>query len=165
LRISDPGRIVDQKRIALDARLRHALKRRLPSSALDKTSGLADYFGEKHAAYAHKCRHKNRDRRTNVSRFLVTYHGSGMPSDPAQAQQARAAFGDWVGKAGQALVDPGAPLKPGTRVANGQPAPQVAFGGYSVIEAPSLDAAVELLNSHPYVARGGTLQVDEAMAV
>lgn len=100
-----------------------------------------------------------------MSRFLVTYYGSGMPSDPAQAAQARAAFGEWLAKTGEAVVDPGAPLKPATQIANGAPAPTVAIGGYSVIEAADLNAAMEILKSHPFVARGGTLQVDEAVAV
>jgi hypothetical protein len=99
-----------------------------------------------------------------VSRFLVTYHGSGMPSDPAQAEQARAAFGEWLARAGAAVADPGAPLRSGTRVSNGAPTPQVAIGGYSVIEAANLEEAVQVLSSHPFVARGGTLQVDEAVS-
>lgn len=42
--------------------------------------------------------------------------------------------------------------------------PDAGVGGYSVIEAASKDAAVEVLRSHPFVARGGTLQVYEAVA-
>jgi hypothetical protein len=98
-----------------------------------------------------------------MARFLVTYHGGGMPSDPAEASQAVAAFGEWLGRAGNAVVDPGAPLRPAARVANGSPLPEVAIGGYSVIEAASVDQAVEVLKSHPFVARGGTLQVFEAV--
>jgi hypothetical protein len=37
----------------------------------------------------------------------------------------------------------------------------VAIGGYTVIEAADVDAAVAVLRSHPFVARGATLQVDE----
>jgi hypothetical protein len=100
-----------------------------------------------------------------MSRFLVTYHGSGMPTDPAQMEQAKAAFGQWLAKAGKAVVDPGAPLRPGTQVSNGAHRPQVMLGGYSVIEADDVEAAAEILRSHPFVARGGTLQVDEALGV
>ena len=28
-----------------------------------------------------------------MSKFLITYHGSGMPDDPAIMEQAKAAFG------------------------------------------------------------------------
>ena len=36
--------------------------------------------------------------------------------------------------------------------------------GYTVIEADDLDAAVGLVRSHPFITRGGTLQVLEALA-
>ena len=98
-----------------------------------------------------------------MSRYLVTYHGGGTPSDPAQLEQVRAAFGQWLAKAGAAVIDPGAPLRPATQVSKGQPTPQVMIGGYTVIETGSLEAATEILQAHPFVARGGTLQVDEAM--
>ena len=100
-----------------------------------------------------------------MAKFLVTYFGGGMPSNPAEAAAAVEAFGQWLGRAGNAVVDPGAPLKPGRQVAKGAPAPKVSIGGYSVIEADDLDAAIEVLKSHPFVARGGTLQVDEALAL
>jgi len=100
-----------------------------------------------------------------VSKFLVTYHGSGMPSDPEMVEQAKAAFGAWLQEAGDAVLDPGAPLRPGAQVSNGSPTPLAEIGGYSIIKAPSVDAAAQILRSHPFVARGGTLQVDEAMAV
>jgi hypothetical protein len=100
-----------------------------------------------------------------LSKFLVTYHGSGMPTDPAQAEQARAAFGEWLSKAGKAVIDPGAPLRPGTQVSNGGAGPRVTIAGYSIIEAANLEEAAEILKSHPFVTRGGTLQLDEAMAV
>jgi hypothetical protein len=100
-----------------------------------------------------------------LSKFLVTYHGSGMPTDPSQAEQARAAFGEWLSKAGNAVIDPGAPLRPGTQVSNGGASPRVTIAGYSIIEAANVEEAAQIVESHPFVARGGTLQLDEAMAV
>jgi hypothetical protein len=47
-------------------------------------------------------------------------------------------------------------------VADG-PTPGVS-GGYSVIEADDRNAAVELVRNHPYIARGGSLQVTAAVA-
>jgi hypothetical protein len=100
-----------------------------------------------------------------MARFLVTYHGSGMPDDPELMEQAKAAFGQWVGEAGNAIVDPGAPLQMVRQVATGQPEPAAEIGGYSIIEAADADAAAAVLRSHPYVARGGTLQVNQVLAV
>lgn len=99
-----------------------------------------------------------------MAKFLVTYHGGGMPSDPAQAAQAVKAFGDWLAKAGKAVVDPGAPVRAVAQLPSGKNMPDPGIGGYSVIEAASKDEAVEVLKSHPFVARGGTLQVHEAVA-
>jgi hypothetical protein len=64
-----------------------------------------------------------------VSKFLVTYHGSGMPDDPELMEQAKAAFGEWVAKTGDALVDPGAPLMMVTQVATGDATDPVQIGG------------------------------------
>ena len=100
-----------------------------------------------------------------MTRFLVTYHGSGMNDDPDLIEQAKAAFLDWVGGAGDAIVDPGAPLRMVRQVASGTPEAPVEVGGYSIIETDDADAAAAVLGSHPYVGRGGTLQVNEVLAV
>lgn len=100
-----------------------------------------------------------------MTRYLVTYHGSGMPTDPAVMEQAKAAFEAWVGEAGDAVVDPGAPVHMVSQVATGNPTEPVEIGGYSIIEAASVDAAAAVLQGHPYVARGGTLQVNQVLEV
>jgi YCII-related domain len=100
-----------------------------------------------------------------MSRFLITYHGSEMSSDPATMEQAKAAFEKWVSEAGDALVDPGAPVRAVTQVSSGSPTGPVEIGGYSIIEAESEDAAIAVLKSHPFVARGGTLQVSQVLEV
>jgi hypothetical protein len=55
-----------------------------------------------------------------MARFPATYHGRGMPDDPAMVEQAKVAFIAWVGEAGDAIVDPGAPLQMVRPVANEQ---------------------------------------------
>lgn len=100
-----------------------------------------------------------------MAKYLVTYHGGSMPANPEQAAAMQAAFGEWLSKAGDAVVDPGAPIRPAAQLPKDKPAPHGEIGGYSVIEAPSLEAAVDVLKSHPFVARGGTLQVHEALAL
>jgi len=68
---------------------------------------------------------------------------------------------------GRALVDPGAPLGASKTVSAGSVAEGAAPGpanGYSVLEATDLDRAADLVRDHPYVARGGSLQVSQAVA-
>jgi hypothetical protein len=102
-----------------------------------------------------------------MARFLVTYHGGGMPEDDNARQQAMAAFAKWVEQTGKALIDPGAPLGPPRTVSSAavKDGPAAGpFGGYSVIEAGDLDAAVDLVRHHPFVERGGSLQLSPAVA-
>jgi hypothetical protein len=99
--------------------------------------------------------------------FLVTYHGSGVPEDEQGRKQAAADFGAWVGKVGDALTDPGAPLGPSATVSTAGVRSGAADGpyvGYSLLRADDMDGAVALLRDHPFVARGGSLQVSEAVA-
>ena len=99
--------------------------------------------------------------------FLITYHGAGdPPSSPEARDQMMAAFGAWVASVGDHMIDPGAPLGPSKSVSSdgvSASAPGAHVAGYSLIEADDLDTAVGLVKSHPFVSRGGTLQVSEAV--
>jgi hypothetical protein len=101
--------------------------------------------------------------------YLITYHGNGgPPPTPEAAQQAMAAFGAWVGSVGDAMVDPGAPLAASKAVSGNGAHTGPADGpihGYTLLRAPDLDAAVKLVEAHPFIARGGELQVSEAVSL
>ena len=99
-----------------------------------------------------------------MAQFLVTYHGMGHP-DPEAMAAARAAFQSWVESVGDAVVDPGAPVSYVSQVADGAPAAIAEISGYSIIKAASVDEARTLLASHPFIARGGTLQIGECLGI
>ena len=102
-----------------------------------------------------------------MARFLVTYHGGGAPpADPAARDQMMAAFGAWAMRVGDSMIDPGAPLGPAKAVTSDgvQDDATRAVEGYTLLTADSLADAVELVRSHPFVSRGGTLRVSEAVA-
>jgi hypothetical protein len=101
--------------------------------------------------------------------YLITYHGGpGMPADPEASRQMVTAFQSWVAEVGAAMRDPGAPLATAKTVSadsevDGQTVAPI--GGYTIIEAANLDEAVKLVRSHPFLTRGGSLQVTEAVSV
>jgi hypothetical protein len=104
-----------------------------------------------------------------MARFLVTYHAEEMPHDPESMAKAREAFMAWAAKTGSALVDPGAPIRSTSTVAaagwdRGGRA-DTPFSGWSVLEADDADAAAELLSDHPFIGRGGTLQISEPVDI
>ena len=101
-----------------------------------------------------------------MPKYLITYHGAGAPETPEAAQRAMQAFGAWLASAGSAVVDPGAPLSVARTVGqsgatDGQT--EGAIGGYTLLEAGDIAAAVKLVENHPYIGRGGKLQVSEAV--
>ena len=65
------------------------------------------------------------------------------------------------------MIDPGAPLGRSKVVADGSVADGAAdgrLGGYTLLSADDLDSAVTLVQGHPFLGRGGTLQVSEAVS-
>jgi hypothetical protein len=97
-----------------------------------------------------------------VPTYLITCHGAGGPPPSAEARdQMMAAFQAWVASAGDHMIDPGSPLGPSKTVSPegvSDVAPAGHIGGYWLIKADDLDAAVGLVKSHPFVGRGGSLQ-------
>jgi hypothetical protein len=103
-----------------------------------------------------------------MPKFLITYVGGmEMPASAAAREQMLSAFMAWAGSVGDQMVDPGAPLGPTRLVTSegdteGRAAGEI--GGYTVISADSIDDAVTAVRGHPFLGRGGTLQVSEAVA-
>jgi hypothetical protein len=103
-----------------------------------------------------------------MAKFVFAYTGGpGMAPTPEEGQAIMAAWGQWFGQIGQSLVDPGAPcgaskaVKPGGAVG----ATAAGLSGYSIVNAASLDAAVELAKGCPVLSNGGTVEVYETIDV
>ena len=99
-----------------------------------------------------------------MPRFLITYHGSEMPHDPASMAAARDAFMQWSTQTGAALVDPGAPVRSAQTISNTGTESGPAAGpinGWSVLEAANAEVAAQKLSDHPFIASGGVLQISE----
>ena len=96
-----------------------------------------------------------------MAKYLLTYKGTGEPMPeptPEQGQAIMQAWMEWGGKAGSAIVDFGAPVAP----IGGA---DKTIGGYSILEASDADALNALLEGHPHVAQGGTIDVHELQAI
>ena len=99
-----------------------------------------------------------------MARFLVTYYAGDMPQDPESIAQARRAFAQWAAKTGAALAEAGAPIRSATTISSDgihHGTPAGPFMGWSVIEAEDGNAAVRLMEDHPFICRGGILQLNE----
>jgi hypothetical protein len=110
----------------------------------------------------------NPNRRSKkMANYLLAYTGGGMAATEAEREQAMAAWGQWFGKLGSAVVAPGNPVGASTSVSASGSNGGTASGltGYSVIAADSLDAAAGLVTDCPIIAAGGKVDVYETIEV
>jgi len=104
-----------------------------------------------------------------MTKYVLAYHGGGMPATPEEGAKVMAAWGAWMGGLGAALVDGGNPTGPAKTIAKdgkvsdgGGPNP---ITGYSIVEAQSLDAAVKMASTCPILMSGGSVEVAETFNV
>ena len=97
-----------------------------------------------------------------MPKYLFVYHGGAMAQTEEERNEAMAAWGRWAEEAGPAIVDFGAPI--GERAVVGPDGGNPA-SGYGLFTADSLDAAAELAQGCPVLARGGSVEVGEAIEI
>jgi hypothetical protein len=100
-----------------------------------------------------------------MARFVYLYTGGQMAETPEAQEQAMQAWGAWFGTLGAAVADIGNPFGASATVKSGGVASGSGLnvGGYSVIEAASLDDATAKTAGCPILAEGGTVEVYEAI--
>ncbi len=95
-----------------------------------------------------------------MKKFLVLYYAPAAEAmkmmanaTPEQKADGMKPWMDWMAKCGNALVDGGAPTLPGQVVApnGGWSGSTSDVGGYSILQAESLEAAKRLLEGHPHL--------------
>ena len=104
-----------------------------------------------------------------VNYVLVYKGGGGMAPTPDEQQKIMAAWGQWFGSIGQALVDGGNPFSGQANsigsdgaVSSGS---NSGLSGYSIIKADTLQDATQSAKGCPVLASGGEIEVYEAFPV
>ena len=100
-----------------------------------------------------------------MANFLFVYYGGTMSAAPAEQKKSMETWMAWFGKQGKAVVDGGAPTRPGQIVSKSG---AKAIGGdpvtgYSIFKADNLDAAVVLAKGSPSIPDGGTVAIYELL--
>lgn len=101
-----------------------------------------------------------------MAKYHFAYSGGGiMPENEAEGKKLMDAWMAWFGTLGDAVVDGGNPFGPAKSVSGkGVKDGGVSnLGGYSLINASSLEAACELAKGCPNIAAGGFVDVYEAI--
>lgn len=91
-----------------------------------------------------------------MSKFILLYNGPATPMEQMTEEQGKknmAVWQSWMEKVGGALVDVGSPMAPGKAVVDdGSSGTATALNGYSIVEAGTMDEALELVDGHPFLS-------------
>jgi hypothetical protein len=103
-----------------------------------------------------------------MAKFMVLYRAPmtareqmAATASPEQAQAGMDAWMAWAGKAGDAIVDLGAPLGDAAWVGPGSGDDGLHVTGFSIMQAESADELTALLDGHPHLGFGGSVEVLE----
>jgi hypothetical protein len=102
-----------------------------------------------------------------MAKFLFVYHGGGHPETKEGQAKAMAAWGQWFGSMGKAVINGGNPVGKSWTVRSGGSVSKDGganpASGYSLIEAKDYDDAVAKARGCPILAAGGSVELAEAM--
>ena len=101
-----------------------------------------------------------------MPRYCITYLGGDRPSSPAEGKQHMAKYMDWLSSLGNSAVSPANPLKNTTTVHSDGSVTSgglTSMSGFTIIEADSMEAALSIAKSCPFLEVGGSLEVSELM--
>ncbi len=97
--------------------------------------------------------------------YMFAYHGGKKPESPEAGAEMMAQWQAWIEGLGAAAVNPGTPLGMSKTVSTDGVADDGGsnpLSGFSIVEADSMDAALEMAKSCPFVEMG-TIEVAEMM--
>jgi len=100
-----------------------------------------------------------------MAKYVFAYHGGKAPESPEEGAQVMARWQAWFGTLGDAVIDGGAPVGASKTVSKDGVADDGGanpLGGYSIVQADSIDAAVEMAKGCPIMDHG-TVEVAEAL--
>lgn len=100
-----------------------------------------------------------------MAKYMLVYLGGEQPSNPEEGKKHFEEYREWLQSLGDAVISAANPLKD-THVITGEGGKGRAgssslMSGFSVLEAPSIEAAVLMSESCPFLKIGGTLEVSE----
>lgn len=99
-----------------------------------------------------------------MPQYMITYLGGNQPTTPEQGQAHFAKYKEWLASLGAAAISPMNPLKDTQTVsADGSVSSgsTSSMSGFTTVEAPTIDAAIDMAKACPFLDIGGSLEVSE----
>lgn len=99
-----------------------------------------------------------------MTQYIITYIGGNQPATPEEGKQHFMKYKEWLASLGESVVSPANPFK-NTHTINADgtvtSASSTTMSGYTIINADSIDAAIESAKACPFLEIGGSLEVSE----
>jgi len=101
-----------------------------------------------------------------MTQFVFVYLGGNQPSSPEEANKHFTKYMEWLSSLGESVISPTIPLKNTSTVSPDgtiREGGSSAMSGFTIIEADSMEAALEVAQACPFLEIGGSLEVSELM--
>ena len=99
-----------------------------------------------------------------MQQYIFIYLGGEQPTNQEEGQKHFTKYQEWLVSLGDAVVSPAIPFKDTHTVhpdRTTEPGTVSAMSGMSIINADSMDAALKIAQSCPFLEINGTLEVSE----
>ncbi|MEZ4870699.1 MAG: YciI family protein [Bdellovibrionales bacterium] len=99
-------------------------------------------------------------------KYMLAYHGGHQPTTREESLAHQTQWKEWIAKHGDIIVNAGTPLMESTLVTSTSVMKEDdpdAMNGFTVIQVESLDKAIEIAKSDPFLMIGGTIRVSRMM--
>ncbi len=103
-----------------------------------------------------------------MAKFILSYLGGEQPSSPTEGKKHFEKYTQWLTLLGESVIIPTIPLKdtitinPDGTVIEGT---TTSMSGYTILEADSMEEALAMAKSCPFLEIGGSLEVSEIMQI
>jgi hypothetical protein len=99
-----------------------------------------------------------------MANFMVAYYGGRQPSSKEEGIAQMGKWKIWVESLGENIVNPGTPLM-STKILTSNDIQDEndpnAMKGFAVVKSESIEGAVEIAKSDPFLENGGTIRVSK----
>ena len=99
-----------------------------------------------------------------MAKYFISYLGGDHPSDPEEGKRHYAEYQKWLSSLGSSAISPMNPFKntktinPDGTVTDGS---TTSMSGYTILEVESMEVALELAKSCPFLDINGSLEISE----
>jgi len=99
-----------------------------------------------------------------MAQYIIVYLGGDKPSSPEEGKQHFAKYKEWLASLGDSVVSPMNPFKNTSTLASDgtvSTGSTTTMSGYTIVEAESIETALEMAKACPFLDIGGSLEVSE----